>query len=271
MGSTPPRKTLPSPSEPGRLAERWLASIPAFRETSFRVSAVRADLVGLDVAVVAEAMEAIAAAAEQADTRAREVLAALAPSLVDTEVEARVTALREEAHERRLFALARLLRRRDRPSPFQTPEPEERGTVDLPGRTLTLGERKALARGHDRDQLDRLLRDPHPLVIKNLLLNPRITEDDVVRLAAKRPTYPDVQEEIARSERWSVRPRVRLALAQNPYTPVALSVPTLPLLMRHQIDEIAHSPELPSVVRAAALDLLDRRPPVPASDDSREH
>ena len=95
--------------------------------------------------------------------------------------------------------------------------------------------------------------------------------DDVVRLAAKRPTYPDVQEEIAKSERWSVRPRVRLALAQNPYTPTSLSVPTLPLLMRHQIDEIAHSPELPSVVRAAALDLLDRRPPVPASDDPREH
>lgn len=262
MGSTSPERTL---------AERWLASIPTFRETSFRVAALRSDLRTHDVEDVAAALEAIAAAAEQADTRAREVLAAFAPSLVDPELEDRVAELREAAHELRHFALARLLRRRERPSPHQAPEPEERGGVSLPGRTLTLGERKSLARGHDRDQLDRLLRDPHPLVIKNLLLNPRITEDDVVRLAAKRPTYPDVQEQIAKSERWSVRPRVRLALAQNPYTPVSLSVPTLPLLMRHEIHEIAHSPELPSVVRAAALDLLDRRPPVPATDDPLEH
>lgn len=253
------------------LAERWLATIPTFRETSFRVAALRADLTAIDADTVADALEAIAAAAEQADPRAREVLTAFTPSLVDPDFEARVAELRELAQQRRLFALARLLRRRDRPSPHQPPEPEERGAVSLPGRTLTLGERKALARGHDRDQLDRLLRDPHPLVIKNLLLNPRITEDDVVRLAAKRPTYPDVQEQIARSERWCVRPRVRLALAQNPYTPVSLSVPTLPLLLRHEIHEIAHSPELPSVVRAAALDLLERRPPVPATDDSQEH
>lgn len=253
------------------IADRWLAAIPTFRETAFRVATLRSGVESLAMEDVADALESIAALAEQADPRAREVLTALTPSLADPDLDARVAELRQLAQDRRLFALARMLRRRDRPSAHQPPEPEERGTVDLPGRTLTLGARKMLARGHDRDQLDRLLRDPHPLVIKNLLVNPRITEGDVVRLAAKRPTYPDVQAEIARSERWSVRPRVRLALAQNPYTPTTISVPTLALLLRHEIHEIAHSPELPSVVRAAALDLLDRRPPIAAEEDPSEH
>ncbi|MFO0617321.1 MAG: hypothetical protein U0414_32295 [Polyangiaceae bacterium] len=253
------------------IADRWLASIPSFRETSFRVATLRSDLARLDLAELGEALEEIARAAEQADARAREVLTAFAPTFADPDVEETIVALRQLAQERRYFALARLLRRRDRPSPHHAPEPEERGTIDLPGRTLTLGERKSLARGHDRDQLDRLLRDPHPLVIKNLLSNPRITEEDVIRLAAKRPTYPDVQAEIGRSERWSIRPRVRLALAKNPYTPVPLSVPLLPLLLRQELAEIAHATELPGVVRAAAMDLLDRRPPVPADEDPGEH
>lgn len=253
------------------IADRWLASIPTFRETSFRVAALRSDLATLELEVIGEALETIAGGAEQADARAREVLTAFTPTLGDPEMEERVDELRKLAQEHGWFALSRLLRRRDRPSPHQPPEPEERGTVDIPGRTLTLGARKSLARGHNRDELDRLLRDPHPLVIKNLLKNPRITEADVVRLAAKRPTYPDVQAEIARSERWLVQPRVRLALARNPYTPVSISVPALPLLLRHEIHDIAHSPELPSVLRAAALDLLDRRPPVACDEDPQEH
>ena len=60
------------------------------------------------------------------------------------------------------------------------------------GRPLTLGERKSLARRPDRAMLDRLLHDPHPDVIRRLLRNPRLTEDDVVRLAARRPGRPEV-------------------------------------------------------------------------------
>jgi hypothetical protein len=253
-------------------ADRWLQRIPSFRETSFRVTAVQSDFVALALSELAEALDAIAGLAEQADERAREVLAALAPTLTDPEFGDRVEALREVAQLRQYFALARLLRHRVSSVPTVTPEPEERGGLDpRGGRVLTLGERKALARGHDRFQLDRLLRDPHPAVIQNLLKNPRITEADVVRLAAKRPTYPDIQIEIAKSERWSPRPRVRLAIAQNPYTPTTVSVPLLALLLRHEINEIAHATDLPPIVRAAAIDLLERRPPVPSPEDGSTH
>ncbi|HEX6836473.1 MAG TPA: hypothetical protein VF334_07855, partial [Polyangia bacterium] len=100
------------------------------------------------------------------------------------------------------------------PPPPGTPQP----AAPLGGRELTLGERKSLARSRRREMLDRLLRDPDESVLTILLGNPRITEDDVVRLAAKRPGRGDVLAEIARSTRWAHRPRVRIALVMNPAT-----------------------------------------------------
>lgn len=249
------------------LAERWLKSIPTLREPQLRVALVTNDWATEELDVVAEALEHVALLAEQADPRAREVLAAATPCLGDPSSELRVDALREEARTRGFLALERLLRRRPAPG-LSSPDPSQRGAADLrAGRALTLGERKALARRQDRYTLDRLLRDPHPHVIRALLANPRVTEDDVVRLAAKRPTYGDVQVEIAKTPRWSIQARVRLALVQNPYTPPAVSVPLLGLLVRSELIQVAQATDVPAVVRAGALELLERRPPVPSSDD----
>lgn len=234
-----------------------------------RLAMVGSDLATTRLDDLAEALEAIASLAEQADKRAREVLTAAAPTLTDPGFDERVEALREVAQLRGHFALARLLRRRAKEGEIAAPDPEERGGMPPPkgGRTLTLGERKFLARGQDRMMLDRLLRDPHPHVIRAILRNPRITEIDVVLLAARRPTYPDIQAEIAKSARWSPRPRVRLTLVQNPFTPSTIAVPILPLLLRGELVQVAHATDLPRIVRAAALDLLDRRPPVPPPEE----
>jgi hypothetical protein len=252
------------------LADRWLKGVPALKDVAMRVQLVAADLAGGDLPDVAEALEATCMLAEQAEPRAREVLAAAMPTLTDPAYEALVDRLRDVASESGHFALARLLRRRARPAAFpgEAPEPDQRHPGEARvGRALTLGERKSLARSRDRFMLDRLLRDPHPLVIRNVLANARITEDDVVRLAARRPAFPDVQTEIAKHHRWSTRGRVRVALVQNPFTPPSVSVPLLSLLVRPELEQVIAATDVPAIVRGAALDLLERRPPVPLPDD----
>ena len=89
------------------------------------------------------------------------------------------------------------------------------------GRSLTLGERKALARTHDREQLLLLIRDPHPAVVEILLGNPHLTEPDAVRIAASRAAVPAALSAIAAHPRWSVRHAVKRALVLNPATPLA--------------------------------------------------
>ena len=107
------------------------------------------------------------------------------------------------------------------------------------GRPLTLGERKSLARNPGRFEIDRLLQDPAVEVVVNLLASPKLTEIDVVRIAAGRPAVPEVLREVAHSKRWVMRYRVRLALVSNPYLEPSLAVKLAPLLLEQDRRRLA--------------------------------
>ncbi len=127
------------------------------------------------------------------------------------------------------------------------------------GRNMTLGERKSLARGHRRELLQHVLRDPHPDVIAVLLDNPHLTERDVVTLAARRPTQPSAQQLIAASERWAVRYAVKRALVLNPHTPLHLALRVATTLRTTHLRELAADAALAAPLREQAAMLLSRR------------
>jgi hypothetical protein len=89
---------------------------------------------------------------------------------------------------------------------------------------LTLGARKQLSRKVDRRKMEMLLFDADARVIRELLLNPKITEKDVVRLAARHQAPASVLEEVCRSERWIHGYSVKKALVFNPRTPPAYAL-----------------------------------------------
>ncbi len=177
---------------------------------------------------LAAALDVVCERAEQAEAAAREALVAIVDALNSEGMQTLVQRLREQAAGESLLALERLIRqpmhalsgaaadaRAAGNAMANRPRPAQGSRGD--GRPLTLGERKWLARRPDRDTIQRLLADPHPDVIFRCLRSPRMTEDDIVRLAAKRPGRGEVLAEIARS-RWAHRPRVRVALVMNPAT-----------------------------------------------------
>jgi hypothetical protein len=255
------------------LARRWLSAVPGVYDAGLRAAFLRNEISTRPAPEVATAIDHLCELAEQAHAHARDVLGAMMPALTDPAFASHLDALRAEAASRSLLALGRLLRRprAGDPGPLPLPEPDERTLVtSASGRPLTLGERRALARRPTRAALDKLLRDPHPMVIRNLLANSRVTEEDVVRLAARRPAYPDVLIEIARHVEWSRRARVRMALIQNPRAPVEITVPLLRLLIRPELVQILQAADVAAVVRAAASELLERRPPVPEREGSTE-
>jgi len=224
-----------------------------------------------DPRVLAQALDAVCERAEQAEAASREALVALVDALNEAGMEGVVVRLREEAAEGSLLALERLIRNPVRPLRAPAGERNPRVPDDGKGRPLTLGERKFLARRPDRETMQRLLGDPHPAVIHRLLANPRVLEDDVVRLAARRPGRAEVLAEIARSTKWVHRPRVRMALVMNPATPPEIAARIGGLLLRHELEQVATSPGVPAPVRAVCLEHLGRRPPVQAPGDDRVH
>jgi hypothetical protein len=125
-----------------------------------------------------------------------------------------------------------------------------------PDRELTLGHRKSMARSHNRDTLQALLRDPEPEVIPILLRNPRLIERDVVALASRRPTAGELQWCVFSSRRWISRYAVKRTLVLNPYTPTDLGLRLLAFLNAADLRLVEGSPSLPLPIRRAASRLL---------------
>lgn len=244
-------------------ADALVRTTCALPEAALRSAYVRSVLLRGDVVELAAALDQLCARAEQAEVSAREALIALVDALADPACGAVLQLLREEAVGVPHLALERLVRQPVSMSPPRdVPEPEDDRVPDYGrGRPLTLGERKSLARRPDRAMVDRLLRDPHPDVIRMLLANPKLTEEDVLALASRRPCRPDVLTEIARAPRWSHRPRIRISLVLNPDTPLEIAAPVVGLLMRHELRLVATSTTVAPAVRALCNEHLERRPP----------
>ncbi|HYQ01236.1 MAG TPA: hypothetical protein VER96_21340 [Polyangiaceae bacterium] len=239
--------------------KRVLLSLP---DLALRTSWLRDLLLNGSTHENATVLNALCEDNERADPEAREAILAVAlffASLGENEL---VERLRAQADTRHLLSLARLLRRAPPPAVHDRPARElpvpDYGT----GRELTVGERKSLARSPNRRAFDKLLADPHPLVIRQLLENPRLTEDDVVRMTARRPARLEVLEAIAQHGRWLSRPRVRLSVLFNPGSPPALTMPLLAVCTRSELSEVLHHSESSPTLRTAAHELLERLPPL---------
>jgi hypothetical protein len=254
---------------PARSGDALVRATLSLGDASLRADYLSSVLREWDVPQLARALDEVCARAEQAEAPAREALLSIVDALNGEGMEERVQRLREESAGESLLALERLLRQ---------PPPGARASaaaddakiaraIAVRGRPLSLGERKSLARRPDRDTMEHLLADPHPDVIHRLLRNPRVLEDDVVRLAARRPGRADVLAEIARATKWAHRPRVRMALVMNPATPGPIAARIAGLLLRPELEFVAHSPAVPAPVRAVCMEHLERRPPVATGDD----
>lgn len=215
---------------------------------------------------IALGVDAVAEAAERADAEARLALVAIVDALNAPSSREIAQRLREEAAGRSLVALDRLLRM---PSAQRASlPPPERIAQGKDGRPLTLGERKSLARKPDPALLAKLLADPNPEVVRRLLENPRLTENDVVRMVARRPALPEILAEVVRSARWIHRSRVRLALLLNPDAPPDLLAPITSLLARQELEEVVAAPPVHPALRALCIERLARKPPFePANDE----
>lgn len=130
-------------------------------------------------------------------------------------------------------------------------------------REITLGERRAWARKHDRAVLARLLFDPDPGVVANLLNNPRITEADVLRVASRRPTVAPVLQTVFRHARWGRTRPVQMALVLNPYTPVDTACGLVGLLDRESVRKVRRDLAVHPVVRTTAAIILGEYLPRP--------
>jgi hypothetical protein len=239
-------------------ARRFLRALLSLPELSLRLGWLDSELRSAPAAPMAELLEQVIEDSETSTPDAREALITIALWTAGHAADETLEKLRAAAFAERHVSLQRVIRRVAPPS--LPPEPAEPRVPDYgTGRELSLGERRSLARRADRDGFDRLLRDPHPMVLRQLLGNPRTTEADVVRVTAFRPARPSLIQEVARTH-WLTRSRVRMSILQNPGAPPSVAVPLVGLCTSAELGEIVRACDVQAIVRLTAGELLELRP-----------
>lgn len=124
---------------------------------------------------------------------------------------------------------------------------------------LALGEKVALARIAGRGVIAALRRQEHAMVIRALLQNPRLTEEDALAIASGASTPGPVLRALAEDGRFASRPGVRKAIVQNRETPPSTALRLIQGLSTRALKELTQAPHVPQLVKVAARRLVEAR------------
>jgi hypothetical protein len=235
---------MPSASEQTELLARRIMGI---LDAQMRTAYLRHTLLTMPPHEVADLLSIARAHAEARLPRHAELLSCLSLALAHESCRALREAVAAVLSDRDEPGLARSLRERGGPEDEEAQRIPDFGM----GRPVTLGERKSLARRNDRELIARVLRDPHPHVMRILLGNPRLTEPDVLRLCAMRPVASECLREVWKSARWIVRYPIKVALVLNPYTPLDIALSLVPLLHGQDLRRVLAAADLSPELQAA--------------------
>jgi hypothetical protein len=125
-------------------------------------------------------------------------------------------------------------------------------------RGLSQMEKLLLAVKADRAERALLLQDNDPRVLLSLLRNPRLTVDEVARVAKSSFLNYQIADVIMKTGQWMGNLDVRLALIHNPKTPPAFALRILPTLPDSEVRAIARAGTNMALKQAALRRLQGR-------------
>jgi hypothetical protein len=118
--------------------------------------------------------------------------------------------------------------------------------------SMTVSQKVKLAITGNKSAREVLVKDSNKLIFSSVLKNPRITEDEVLKLATSKSTPEDILREIARNKEWIKNYNLKCHMVVNPKTPLSISVKLLDFLYDKDLDKIAKSKNVPSVLASTA-------------------
>lgn len=124
---------------------------------------------------------------------------------------------------------------------------------------MTMKDRVRLAQKGDREARTILIRDPNRIVSQAVINNPRITEQEVEKIAAMRIVPEDVLRQIAINRNWARNYSIMHNLARNPRTPLGNVVSILTRLQLRDLEAISKNRNVPEAVRKQAFRLVTAR------------
>ncbi len=143
-----------------------------------------------------------------------------------------------------------------------TIEPAPVGANNLAAQiaNMTMGQKLKLALRGNREARAILTRDTSTMVQRFLIENPRLSDDEIVNIAKSRTIVSEILARIAKNREWMGIYLLRVALVQNPRTPLAISLTIVPTLQDRDLRLLAKSKNVPSAVAGMARRIMLSKP-----------
>ena len=133
--------------------------------------------------------------------------------------------------------------------------------ISMLNRIIKMGvkDRMKLGLKGDREARNILIRDPNKLVSSAVVNNPKITEQEVERIAAMRSISEEILRQIAMNRQWARIYGIQVSLAKNPRTPIANAMSIMNRLQMRELTGLSKDRNVSDAVRKHAVRLLTAR------------
>lgn len=121
---------------------------------------------------------------------------------------------------------------------------------------MTVSEKIKLAILGNKEVREILIRDSNRMVSSTVLGNPHITEEEVIKLTASTSTSDELLREVVRNKDWLKNYHIRKNLVCNPKTPLKASLKLVSELNARDLERLAKSKNIPSVLASTARKVL---------------
>lgn len=124
---------------------------------------------------------------------------------------------------------------------------------------MSIPQKIRLAMIGNREARNILILDHNKAVVMAVLRSPKLTENDVFTYAQQRNLSEEVYKYIARNKNWIKNYALKLALVNNPKTPLAVALRFLDHLQERDLKNLSRSKNVSNVLAKAAAQLLLKR------------
>lgn len=124
---------------------------------------------------------------------------------------------------------------------------------------MNAGQKLKLALSGNKSARALLIKDSNKVISMSVLKNPRITEEEVQKVALTKGTNDDMLRHIARNSEWVKSYGIRVGILTNPKTPLTVSLKLLDSVYEKDLQAIAKSKNVPNTLASAARRKLDAK------------
>jgi hypothetical protein len=124
---------------------------------------------------------------------------------------------------------------------------------------MSIPQKIRLAMLGNREARKILIQDRNKIICLAVIRSPKMTENDALTYAQQRNLGQDVFAAIGKSKRWTKYYPVKLALTNNPKTPLHITLRFLEHLTERDLKALSRNKNISSVLTRSATQILQKR------------